>query len=395
MNYSKTLMGRMNRKIKILYFIGSLRLGGAEKQVVELALGLDKSRYDVGICCIGLGGPMVEEVRKAGVDVHIFEASLQYGKYHPFSYFHLLKSLWQIYRHVKKSKPDIIHGYLFTAYLVGILCGRWAGVPILVSSRRSLGYFKDDKLWRQKLENYVNKKTDAILANAKAVWDDVIQREKHCEGKIRLIYNGVDLAKYHPGRGEPGIRAKWGVRENDLVVGVVANLIYYKGHLEILEAAAILKKDFPHVKFVFVGRDGGMQKQIEEKRSALELQNNVILAGTREDVDRLIPAFDILLLASHEEGFSNVLLEGMACGKPIVATNVGGNPESVKDGETGYIIPPRNPGMMAEALKKLLTEPDLRKKFGDAGRRRMEQYFSKEKLIRNMDAFYQEILKGK
>jgi len=149
------------------------------------------------------------------------------------------------------------------------------------------------------------------------------------------------------------------------------------------------------VKFVFVGRDGGMRKQIEEKRSALELENNVILVGTREDVDRLIPAFDILLLASHEEGFSNVLLEGMACAKPIVATNVGGNPESVKDGETGYIIPPRNPGMMAEALKKLLTNPDLRKKFGDAGRRRMEQYFSKEKLIRNMDAFYQEILKGK
>jgi glycosyltransferase involved in cell wall biosynthesis len=196
----------MTQKIKIVYFIGSLRLGGAEKQVVELALGLDRSIYDIEIVCINQGGPMVDMVRASGVPVHIIEVSLPYGKYNPRSYIHVMKSLHRIYRHIKESGPDIIHGYLFTAYIVGILCGIWAGVPILVSSRRSLGFFKQDKAWRQIIENYVNWKTEAILVNSKSVWDDVIKREKHCEGKIHLIYNGVDLEKFKPRRGDPEIR---------------------------------------------------------------------------------------------------------------------------------------------------------------------------------------------
>ncbi len=388
-------MGLNKGKTKIAYFIGSLRLGGAEKQVVELVLGLDKSRYDIEIWCINRGGAMVETVRRSGVAVHIFEVSLPYGKYNPFSYLHLFRNLWRIYRQVRKSKPDIVHGYLFTAYIVGIVCGRWTGVPVLISSRRSLGYFKDDKPWKQRLENYVNKKTDVILVNSKAVWRDVLIRERHCEGKIRLIYNGVDLEKYKPVSDASEVRKELGIVTQDIVVGVVANLIHYKGHLEILDAATMLKSEFPNLRFVFVGRDGGMQKKIEGKIAALNLEEMIVLAGSRGDIEHIIPVFDVMLLASHEEGFSNVLLEGMACAKPIVATDVGGNPESVKDGETGFIIPPRNPATMAEALKKLLTGAELRKRLGEAGRRRVERLFSKQKLIRSMDEFYQEILNSK
>ena len=385
----------MKRRIKISYFIGSLRLGGAEKQVVELALGLDPSRFEVEICCINQGGPMVESVREAGIPVHIHKVYLPYGKYSPASYLHLYREIRKITRHIREWKPDIIHGYLFAAYVVGILCGKKAGVPILISSRRSLGFFKDAKAWQQKLENYVNRRTLLILANSKAVCDDVISREKHCRGKLRLIYNGVDLEKYRPEESDPEVRREWNIGKDDIVVGCVANLIHYKGHLEILEAAVPLVAEFPDLKFVFVGRDGGMKRKIVEKRSALGLEKNVILAGTRQDVERIIPAFDILLLASHEEGFSNVLLEGMACGIPIVATNVGGNPESVLDGETGFIVPPKNPGEMTRALGKLMKDPALRGRFGTAGRRRVEKEFSKEKLIQTMDEFYTDLAREK
>lgn len=384
-------MQHPNRKIKILFFIGSLRLGGAEKQVVELALGLDKSRFDVEICCINKGGDMVEDVRRAGVPVHLADISLPYGKCNPLSWLHLLKNLMRVNGYIRRLKPDIIHGYLFTAYVIGALCGRWAGAPKIIASRRSLGYFKDEKPWRQRIENYANKKTDLILVNSQAVWDDVLAREKNSEGKIRLIYNGVDLEKYRVGGGNPAVRAEWNISPDDIVVGVVANLIHYKGHLEILDAAAQLSPEFPNLKFVFVGRDGGMQKPIEEKIAALGLGQKVILAGSRGDVERIMPAFDVLLLASHEEGFSNVLLEGMACAKPIVATRVGGNAESVVDGETGYIIPPRDPAAMAEALRKLLNDAALRARMGAAGRQRMEKLFSREALIRNMESLYLEL----
>ena len=382
----------MKSKVRILYIIGSLRLGGAEKQVAELALGLDKSRYEVDICCLNEAGPLAEGVRQNGVKVAVFDVSLPYGKFNPLSYLHVLRHIFRIRRYIKERKPDIIHGYLFTAYIVGAICGRWAGVPVIIASRRSLGYFKDDKPWRQKLENYVNKKTDYILVNSKAVREDVLRRERNCEGKIRLIYNGVDLKKYRPDGAAPEVRREWGLGEAEIVVGVVANLIHYKGHLEILEAAAMLKHDFPHLRFVFAGRDGGMKRAILEKVSALGLEGKIILTGSRMDIEGIMPAFDILLLASHEEGFSNVLLEGMACARPIVATNVGGNAESVVDGETGFIIPPRDPAAIAAALRKLLTDSALRVRFGWAGRTRVEQYFSRERLIRNMDEFYQEII---
>lgn len=381
-----------NERIKICYLIGSLRLGGAEKQVVELALGLDKSKYEIEIICINQGGKLVQEVRKSGVSVKIFQVGLPYGKLNPRSWPVLLRSIWQIWRRLKHTKPDIVHGYLFTAYVVGIICGRLAGVPILISARRSLGYFKDDKKWRQPLENFVNKRTDVILANSEAVKNDCLKREKHIRGKIRVIYNGIDLEKYRPDPVSPEMRKQLGVSTNDVVVGCVANLIHYKGHLEIVKAASMLCSEFPELKFVFVGRDGGMKKPVEEKREALGLEGKVVLAGSRVDIDRIIPSFDILLLASHEEGFSNVLLEGMACGKPIVATDVGGNAESVIDGETGLIVPTRNPEAMAKAIKKLLNSPQLRKKMGKAGRRRMEKHFSKERLIEDMDKFYSSLL---
>ena len=382
----------MKSKVRILYIIGSLRLGGAEKQVAELALGLDKSRYEVDICCLNEAGPLVEDIRQNGVKVAVFDVSLLYGKFNPLSYIHALRHIFGIRRYIKERKPDIVHGYLFTAYIVGAICGRWAGVPVIIASRRSLGYFKDDKPWRQKLENYVNKKTDYILVNSKAVWEDVLRRERNCEGKIRLIYNGVDLKKYRPDGAVPEMRREWGLGGSDIVVGSVANLIHYKGHLEILEAAAMLKSDFPNLRFVFAGRDGGMEGAILEKISALGLEDKIILTGSRVDVENIMPAFDILLLASHEEGFSNVLLEGMACARPIVATNVGGNAESVVDGETGLVIPPRDPTAIAAALRKLLTDGALREQFGRAGRSRVEQYFSRERLIQNMDEFYREII---
>jgi len=374
-----------------MYFIGSLRLGGAEKQVVELALGLDRSRFRVEICCLNQGGPMVDAVRADGIPVHIFNTSLPWGKFNPRSWIHLARHLWGILRQVRHSRPDIIHGYLFTAYVTGIICGKIAGVPVLISSRRSLGFFKEDKPWRQPLENFVNRWTHAIIPNSKAVLEDCIRRERNGKGKYRVIYNGVDVERYSTGPAEPSVRAEWGIAPGDLLVGCVANLIHYKGHLEILEAAALLRGEFPRLRFVFVGRDGGMEKAIVEKRDTLGLRDCVILAGSRSDVARLIPAFDVLLLASHEEGFSNVLLEGMACGRPIVATAVGGNAESVIHQETGLIIPPRDPVAMAEALAALLRDSDLMRRFGNAGRIRVEREFSRERMIRDMDEFYLDI----
>ncbi|MCX7766381.1 MAG: glycosyltransferase [Candidatus Sumerlaeia bacterium] len=380
--------GTGNKKIKIVFVIGSLNLGGAEGQLAELAIRLDKNIFDVEICCIAQGGPLMELVSRHGIKIRVFKFYLVRGKYSPYSYFHLPRELWRIYRYFKETKPDIVHAFLYTAYIVGILCARLAKVPVTIASRRSLGYFKENNILKQPLENFINKLTDYVLVNSEAVRQDVLRREKIDPNKIHLIYNGVDLTKFQTHSDLSELRAQLNLTEDNLVVGVVANLIHYKGHKELIEAARILKPRFPKLKFVFVGRDGGMKAELEQLTKNYTLNDTIIFTGGRRDVPELMQMFDIVALASYEEGFSNVILEAMASGKPVIATNVGGNPEAVVHGETGLIVPPRSASALAAAIEQLLTDSLLRKTMGEKGRQRVKQLFSIDRLLTEMQKFY-------
>lgn len=382
------MMVKEVKKIKIVYFIGSLRLGGTEGQVAELATRLDKTLFDVEICCIAQGGSLVEFVASRGIKTQIFNFYLVRGKYSPYSYIHLPCEFWRIYRYLKQIRPDIVHSFLYTAYIVGVICGRLAGVPITIASRRSLGYFKEGSILKQPLENFVNKFTDYVLVNSEAVRRDVLRREKIDPKKIHLIYNGVDLAKFQKQVDVPKIRQQLNIPDGSLVIGVVANLIHYKGHKELIESARLIKPKFPRAKFVFVGRDGGIKQALERMIKDYVLEDMIIFTGDRNDVPELIQAFDILALASYEEGFSNVILEAMASSKPVVATDVGGNPEAVVNGETGIIIPPRSSKLLADAIIQLLADPQLRQSMGIKGRQRVQQLFSIDRFINEMQKFY-------
>ncbi len=383
-----------NDRIKIIYVIGSLQLGGAERQLVELATRLDRTRFEVEICCIAQGGPLVEYVEEHAIKVRIFNFYLRLGKYNPLSYVHLVREFWRIFRYFAQSRPVIIHAYLYTAYVVGVMCGRLARVPVTIASRRSLGYFKDNNPLKQHIENIINIFTHHVLVNSEAVKRDVLKREKIKPDKISLIYNGVDVERFLQEKGErEAVRRELGIPEHCLSVGVVANLIHYKGHKELVEAARILKHRFGDVRLVFVGRDSGIKGELEELIRSYTIEDIIIFTSDRKDIPRLIQGFDIMCLASHEEGFSNVILESMASGKPVVATDVGGNPEAVVDGETGIIVSPRDPESLAEGLLKLLKDPELRQRMGQNGLKRVREHFSIEQLIANMENFYLSILK--
>lgn len=381
------------KKIKIIFVIGSLNLGGAEGQLAELAIRLDKNIFDVEICCIAQGGPLMDLVSRHGIQTRIFKFYLVRGKYSPYSYFHLPRELWRIYRYFKQAKPDIVHAFLYTAYIVGIFCARLAKVPVTIASRRSLGYFKENNILKQPLENFINKLTDYVLVNSEAVRQDVLRREKIDPRKIHLIYNGVDLSKFRIQPDLSKLRSQLNLSQDDLIVGVVANLIHYKGHKELIEAARILKPRFPKARFIFVGRDGGMKAELEQLTKNYALTDTIIFTGDRRDVPELMQLFDIVALASYEEGFSNVILEAMASGKPVVATNVGGNPEAVVHGETGLIVPPRSASALAEAIGQLLADSQLRKTMGEKGRQRVQQFFNIDRLLTEMQNFYLNAIK--
>ncbi len=386
-------MNNDTKKIKIVFIIGSLQLGGAERQLAELAVRLDKERFEVEICCIAQGGPLLEYVREHGVPVRIFDFFLKKGKYNPVSHIHIIRELWKIFHYIRTSDADIVHAFLYTAYIVGIPCARLSGVPLTLASRRSLGYFKDTSYLKQPLENLVNRLTHVVLVNSKAVKADVLAREKIDPEKIRLIYNGVDIGMFQEMEVDTlNLKQELGIPEDSIIIGVVANLIHYKGHRGIIEAARIIKPQEPRAKFVLVGRDGGIKNELDVMIDMYELGDTIFFTGDRTDVPRLMHLFDIAALTSHEEGFSNVILEAMASGTPLVATAVGGNPEAVVNEETGLLVPPRSPEELADALLRLLKNPEMRNHMGTKGLERVREYFSMERLIENMESLYLELL---
>lgn len=175
------------------------------------------------------------------------------------------------------------------------------------------------------------------------------------------------------------------------MITYVANLFLYKGHMDLVRAARTVVDAFPAARFVLVGRDAGAMDRVKEEIARLSLAGNVFLTGPRSDAAGILAASTFAVHPSHEEGFSNVILEAMAAGKAVVAAQVGGNPEAVVDGETGTLVPPGDLPCLAEALLALLRKPEITRAMGDAGRRRAVERFSADIMVREIGALYEDL----
>jgi len=264
----------------------------------------------------------------------------------------------------------------------------------MVCTKLALGHYRDNSRILARLENIVDPWFDLVHCKSRAIMEDTLRREPIAPSRMRLVYNGIDLTPFQnlPPRHE--IRKELGLAGDAFVVGTVANLIPYKGHAEIVDAAALLAPRYPNLVFLWVGRDDGIAAGLIDKARSLGVERHIRFLGPRSDVPRVLAAMDALLSASHEEGFSNVVLEGMAAGLPVVATRVGGNPEAVVDGETGYIVEPRNPESIAAGIEKLIVAPDHAREMGARGRDRVSREFSYEAMMRGLERLYEELLTG-
>jgi glycosyltransferase involved in cell wall biosynthesis len=241
----------------------------------------------------------------------------------------------------------------------------------------------------------VNRFTDGVLVNSQAMKEDVLQRERISPDKVHIIYNGVDIQKYRMRNRNVELSSRLaqkkyelGIPETSPVIGIIANLFAYKGHRDFIIAASKVHQHYPEARFLCIGEDWGIQQHLEELRSQLGLQNHLIFTGSIPNVAEMLHVIDIQVSASYEEGFSNVILEGMASGKPIIATSVGGTPEAILDKRCGLLVPPKNPTALAEARISLLQNPDFAVQLGYNARKRVEEYFSMEKMLDKLENLY-------
>ncbi|MEI6632428.1 MAG: glycosyltransferase [Chlamydiota bacterium] len=378
-------------RARLLYVTLSMEYGGAERQLLELVCSLDARKFEPHVCCMKGAGPLLQQLTERQIPWTVYHSP-------PLDYSRKIRCVRQMRREVctlarlmGSFKPHIVHGVLPMACVMAGLAVRLVRVPILVTGRRSLGCYKEGRPLLRFLENLVNRWTDAAVANSEAVRVDTLARERISPGRLRLIYNGVRIP-------EAPARAGWSeIAGTDIrgpVVCLVANFFPYKGHLEFLDAAAEVARKVPAAQFVLVG-DGKLRAGIEKRASAPDLHGRVVLLGSRADSGDVIALSDVVALASHEEGFPNVVLEAMARAKPVVATRVGGVPEAVEEGKTGLLVPPRDPGAMARALIRLLEDPAGAGEMGRRGLDRVRRDFTVERMVRAHEDLYEGLLARK
>ncbi len=381
-------------KIKIVFILGTLHADGAQKQFVELVRRMDRRCFDLRVLAFQGQGGIRADLDALNIPCESLEFVGLKGKFRLESYRQLYRLLAAMVGYLRRERPQIVQSYLFWTNIYGCLASKIAGASVMVTSRYSMTDTQYLKPFYMRLQNLANRWTTAIIANAQAVKEDCLRYEKCVTPEmIRVIYNGVDLDRYAPKSPDPAIRAALEIPVNAPLVGVIGTLSPYKNHQNFLRAAAIALQQIPDARFLLIGRDEGLLAPLQALAETLRIRRAVMFAGERTDMPDIIASLDLVVSSSSIEGFSNAILEGMAMGKPVVATAVGGSPELVRDGETGFLVPSGDPARLAERMTQLLADAALRGQMGRAGRERVAARFAMPNLINETSRFYEELVR--
>jgi len=382
---------KKNEKTNILYIIGSLSKGGAEMHLFRTLPLLIKKNYRITIFLISERGQLADGLTSVGIK--IIEPWIKRGfgikSNILFKLFRLTLVSLQLLIYLIFQRSHIIHFFLPASYLLGGIISLIAGKQILVMSRRSLNDYMKNKKIIQTLEFFLHKRMDFLLGNSKSVVKQLIIEAKD-SSKVGLIYNGVDITKKKYIRKK--IRDSWNIPETTFLMVIVANLISYKGHSDLFAALGQIKTRLGDWKLLVVGRDDGIGQRLQKQIYTLGLTPNVRFMGESDDVEEFLACSDVGLLVSHQEGFSNAILEGMAFGLPMIVTDVGGNAEAVIDGKTGLVVTVKDTVAIASAIIKLHNDSGLRLSMGKLGLVRVQSEFSIKKCVDQYDQIYSNLL---
>lgn len=358
----------MGKQIKVMQIVQSLECGGLEKVAISLADGLQKRFWDVSICCLDKPGNLAPEALNKNINV------INIGKKSGID-FSLVTKLAKIF---KKENVKVVHTHNMGPLIYGTLASRLAGVPVVINTRHGRERKRCSRfIW------LLNNEVVTISFDAK---NKLLESNRIDANKIKVIYNGIKIDEFEISE-ENNYRKRLSLTDNDYVIGTVARLSLEKDQKTLIDAFEIICKQFENARLIIVG-DGLLRAELEEHCVNLKIKNKVFFMGFRDDVANILNIFDVFVLSSRTEGISLTLLEAMAAGKPIVATDVGGNPEVVADGVTGVLVPTNDPIKMAKSIINILENKKLSKAMAGNGRKRVEEIFSQEKMVMEYEKLY-------
>jgi len=362
-----------------MFVVGNFVAGGAERHLLEMWKRIDRERFAVEIACFRAEGQFWPEVRALGWPVH----ELAVGK--RIYDFSGARGLVRLIGATRKFRPDVIHGYLFGPNLFAVLAGRACGVPVVAVAKRNVDAFETPR--QKRIQRLAHRWATHVTAVSETV-AATVEEFGVPRARITVIPNGVDFSRFDASTGD---RALLGAANGEPVIGSVGCLAARKDYATLLDALARLRTAGKKFHATLVG-DGPDRAALEARARALGVDDRLTFLGERPDVERLLPAMDVFVLSSREEGIPNSLLEAMAAGRPSVATAVGGTPEVLEHGVTGWLVPPADPASLATALAAALDDPVEAAKRGAAARRVTREQRSIDAMVRRHEDFYRAAL---
>jgi len=366
----------------ILHTITELNRGGAEQLLVNTLRHAAQAptpsfRHHVVALYDG-DTPLAQQIRETGVpvtDLHMKSA----GR------FSAPLRFWQLLR---RERPLVIHNWLYHASLMGRILGRLAGIPVIVTALHSVHLGSP---LRERLHRWTGRLDDRTIM----ICNFLRQLEAGPPSRYVTIYNGVPTLQFpSPDTARSHLREALHIPSESIIALTTGRLHPDKGHADLIPAVARLITRNPHLHFVWAG-DGEQRQYLEQQLRNQELTSHVHLLGSRADIPDLLAASDLFVMPSHWEGASLAILEAMSAGLPVIATAVGGTPELISDGETGLLVPPREPDVMAHTLLTLLEQPERAARLGQNGRQRVAERFTIAQMFAQNEALYKQLLQEK
>ena len=360
----------------ILLIGDSLNVGGTEGQFVEIACGLDRSRWDVHLTCNRAVGPLRARIEATGQSVW----SCGPGS---FKSPRFARALWRLARYLRAHRIRVVHAFDFYSDILGVIAARLAGVPTVIASQRELGDLRTPL--ERRFYRLAMRLADYVVVNAQAVAERLTLARAVAPRRIVVIPNGVDTVRFSPAPSRPRRLA------GHVTVGTLANLRPEKG-LEHLVRAMALVRDRGAGEQLAIWGDGPLRADVERLIGEVGLSASARLRGATIEPEAALRTMDIFVLPSLSEACSNVLLEAMASGLPVVTTRVGGNPALVDDEVTGLLVPPGDPAALAKAIIRLVEDPVLAERLGAGAREVACSHFGLGRMLSRVQALYDRAL---
>jgi len=364
---------------KILYIHHTFRNQSGSVLLWNIAKRINRKKYKIFAACLREGGPYEDKLRNIGVTVKNFDLKTLVD----------LRIIPRLVRYIKQNNFDIVETAVFPSDVYGRVSARLANVPVIISTMHRVEDHKQETIYRflPFVDTVTMALTTKIIAVSGAVKNYLIRRHKIRPEKISMIYNGIDVSKYKRHVNISGFKKQFNLDPSIPIVAFIGRLVKVKGVSYFLEAAASVLRSGKKAQFLVIG-DGPLKQSLVKQTQKLGIDQHVFFIGFRKDIPRVLSFIDILVVPSLWEGLPLVVLETMSAGKPIIAAEVGGIPEAVRNGETGILVPPKNPEALTGAINDLLADPKKRKEMGDKAKQRAVQLFDVERMVKEYENLY-------